>query len=80
MIDILMGSNGISDDDLKNIRDYFHEWFNALEGYGLKSERFYNDLEIQDELRRAAIMVNWMNAAFYAGYDKGKENASSGSE
>lgn len=80
MNDIQTGFNGTSDEDLKHIRDYFHEWFNALEGYGLKSERFYNDLGIQDELRRAAIMVNWMNAAFYAGYDKGKEDASNSSK
>lgn len=80
MSDTTTGFNGTCDDDLNHIHDYFHEWFNQLEGFGYKSERFYNDLEIQDELRRSAIMVNWMNAAFYAGYDKGKENASCSSE
>lgn len=70
------GANGMSAEDLKHLESMFHDWFNAFEGYAFKSERFYDDLECDDDLRRSVLMINWMNAAFNAGYEKGKEDAS----
>lgn len=46
----------------------FNEWFHQLEGYHLKSERFYEEFDIvrsKEEL--ASTMVLWLEAAFISG-------------
>jgi hypothetical protein len=56
----------------------FDEWFNEVEGYGLRSERFHSDL--LDELSGTSsdtyarnfsfrLMRGWLRAAFEAGYE-----------
>ena len=42
----------------------FLEWFNKVEGFGLRSERFYTSL---DEL--AASMMLWLKAAYEQGFN-----------
>jgi hypothetical protein len=55
--------------------DDFSEWFESLEGFHLKSERFYTDLAVymgpfyskaeRNDTER--IMIQWLKAAFRAG-------------
>ena len=47
----------------------FDAWFDEIEGYGFRSERFFQHLEaiIDDEPRRSEFITNWMRAAFEAG-------------
>jgi hypothetical protein len=72
--DILMGSNGIANHDLfPELADGFVDWFHQIENYGMRSERFCNDAMIEDEFRRCTIMINWLNAAFAMGVEKGKQ-------
>lgn len=52
----------------------FEEWFNEIEGYALRSERFFGDLdhhkpESQGSNKR---MVEWLRAAYNVGYEQGK--------
>lgn len=47
--------------------DNFDEWFNELEGYSLRSERFFASL---DQFSTTGTPVNlrlWLEAAFLAG-------------
>lgn len=48
-------------------RSEFNEWFNQLEAYCLKSERFYQELDCVSKEVLAISMVRWLEAAFYAG-------------
>ena len=48
----------------------FHDWFNEIECYGTRSERFYTLLDhygLEDELGLTANLVVWLNAAYEAG-------------
>jgi hypothetical protein len=56
----------------------FDEWFHQLEGYGLRSERFYDSLNAFSDKRALAIsMVAWLRASYYAGKAEGEQVESS---
>lgn len=46
----------------------FNEWFNELENFGFRSERFYFDFENGDR----ESVLKWLEAAYNAGYSKAK--------
>lgn len=48
----------------------FDEWFNEIGGFGLRSERFYNEIDPDDSTDPEAL-VSWLRAA----YDVGAEHA-----
>lgn len=41
----------------------FEQWFNELEGYATRAERFYEDVQLQDFKR----MKEWLRAAYNVG-------------
>jgi hypothetical protein len=45
----------------------FLEYFDELEGFTLRSERFYFDVLMDDTEKRAILMRKWLEAAFDAG-------------
>lgn len=51
------------------IYETFEDWFNELENYNFRSDRFFQHLDvIQDSPRqRNEFLENWMRAAFEAG-------------
>ena len=51
------------------IYETFEDWFNELENYNFRSDRFFQHLDvIQDNPRqRNEFLENWMRAAFEAG-------------
>jgi hypothetical protein len=51
----------------------FNEWFNQLEGFHIKSERFYESLTAFSNEALAINMVKWLEAAFEAGRVAEKE-------
>ena len=48
--------------------DTFEDWFNELESFSLRSERFFADS------KRDAETVRWLRAAFEAGKAEGRWN------
>ena len=56
-------------------RSEFNAWFNQLEAYCLKSERFYQELDCVSKEVLAISMVRWLEAAFYAGKAEGDQIA-----
>lgn len=48
----------------------FDEWFNEIEGFGLRSERFYSEID-PDSRTDGQALVSWLRAA----YDIGAEHA-----
>jgi hypothetical protein len=46
----------------------FEDWFNEIENYSWRSERFFQHLELlKNEPKRTEFITNWMRAAFEAG-------------
>lgn len=55
-------TNSIIDLDEK-----FMNWFHERESYHLRSERFYDDVNVQSAESRANIMTSWLRAAYIYG-------------
>jgi hypothetical protein len=50
------------------IYETFEDWFNELENYNFRSDRFFQHLELLSSAReRNDFLENWMRAAFEAG-------------
>lgn len=62
----------------------FDDWFNQQEGYHLKSERFFGDVDYYAYTKMAGLdqqakeigqdLIKWLEAAFNAGVNSEKEN------
>lgn len=51
-----------------DLRKKFREYFNELEGYGLRSERFYGTLDTHTSKKDLAdSMTQWLEAAYLQG-------------
>jgi hypothetical protein len=51
------------------IKKQFDDWFNEMEGYCFRSERFWDDFDYVKDSKENQIMVKWMRTAFQVGYD-----------
>jgi hypothetical protein len=51
------------------IRKQFDEWFEELEGYSLRYERFWDDFDYAKESKNNQLMVKWLRTAFEMGYN-----------
>lgn len=49
----------------------FDKWFNEIENFSLRSERFFGDLNDYDPGINPEIVTKWLQAAFQAGYETG---------
>ena len=46
----------------------FEAWFNEIENYSFRSDRFFEHLDLlTNKLERNEFITNWMRAAFEAG-------------
>lgn len=45
----------------------FEDWFDVPEGFGLRSERFFSDVECPDPFRKNTILREWMKTAWELG-------------
>lgn len=55
----------------------FFKWFHELEGFHLRSERFYDDIlsymfDEEKDCRAATMMIKWLEAAFNEGVNQQK--------
>lgn len=49
----------------------FEEWFNETESFGIRSERFYDDLlTYKWDGISADHLVKWLKAAYHTGYEQ----------
>ncbi len=46
----------------------FENWFYEIEGFGFRSERFYNDCEYGNN----ECLRNWLKAAYDLGFEAGR--------
>ena len=58
----------------KNVASYiasnekFYEWFDEIEGFHIREERFWDDCERGDEQE----LFQWLRWAFHLGYEAGR--------
>lgn len=53
----------------------FDEWFNEQEGFSLRCERFYDDVEMYKyhcEAGDVDVLLKWLRAAYDVGHEQGK--------
>ena len=50
-----------------DLKEKFQQYFHEQEGFGLRSERFYADIESQRLKEDAVLMTKWLEAAFIQG-------------
>jgi len=57
------------------MRNYnnFEDWFDELEGYSFRSERFFNDAKCPDPFKKREILIEWLKTAWKLGHDSAKE-------
>jgi hypothetical protein len=50
------------------IKKKFDEWFEEMEGYSFRYERFWDDFDYAKESKNNQLMVKWLRSAFEVGY------------
>ena len=55
------------------IKKLFDEWFDELEGYSFRSERFWDDFDYAKETGDTKRIKRWLMTAFEMGYNEGSK-------
>lgn len=50
----------------------FENWFEEMEGYAFRSERFYDDFDYAAKMKDYKMIVEWLKAAYEVGYNDGQ--------
>lgn len=54
--------------EIINLEDEFNSWFNEIESFGLRSERFYHELNCYCTREiKSDLMLDWLKAAYMHG-------------
>lgn len=53
-----------------NTKKAFEEWFEEMEGYSFRSERFYDDFDYASKTGDYKMIVKWLQTSFEEGYKK----------
>ena len=51
------------------IKKQFDAWFEEMEGYSFRYERFWDDFDYAKESKNNQLMVKWLRTAFEMGYN-----------
>lgn len=51
----------------------FEDWFEELEGFVFRCERFYDDFDYAAETKDYKKIVKWLQAAYEVGYKDGQQ-------
>ena len=54
------------------IEKQFDAWFEEMEGYSFRYERFWDDFDYAKESKDNQLMVKWLRSAFQVGYEQGQ--------
>jgi len=50
------------------MKKQFEEWFEEMEGYSFRYERFWDDFDYAKDSKNNQSMVKWLRTAFEMGY------------
>ena len=62
------------------IKKQFDEWFEEMEGYSFRYERFWDDFDYAKESKDCKSMVKWLRTAFEMGYYASESKIYGGTE
>ena len=51
------------------IKKQFDAWFEEMEGYSFRYERFWDDFDYAKESKNNQLMVKWLRTSFEMGYN-----------
>lgn len=51
----------------------FNDWFEEMEEYSFRSDRFYDDFDFAAATNDYPMIVKWLKAAYEKGYDDGQK-------
>ena len=54
------------------IEKQFDAWFEEMEGYSFRYERFWDDFDYAKGSKDNQLMVKWLRSAFQVGYEQGQ--------
>jgi hypothetical protein len=57
----------------RKIEKQFDAWFEEMEGYSFRYERFWDDFDYAKESKNNQLMVKWLRTAFEMGYNAGSK-------
>lgn len=60
--------------NITETEEIFEEWFNELEGFSYRSERFWDDFYYASRSGDTKSMTNWLKTAFQVGYDAAQKS------
>jgi hypothetical protein len=50
----------------------FDDWFEEMEGFSFRSERFYDDFDFAAKTNDYGVIIKWLQAAYEVGYNHGQ--------
>lgn len=50
----------------------FDTWFEEMEGFSFRSERFYDDFDYAAKTKDYKMIIKWLQAAYEVGYEDGQ--------
>lgn len=50
----------------------FNDWFDEMEGFSFRSERFYDDFDYAAKTKDYKMIVKWLQTAYEVGYNDGQ--------
>jgi hypothetical protein len=50
----------------------FDAWFDEMEGFSFRSERFYDDFDYAAKMKDYKMIVKWLQTAYEVGYEDGQ--------
>jgi hypothetical protein len=50
----------------------FEDWFEEMEGFAFRSDRFYDDFDFAAKTNDYGVIVKWLQAAYQVGYKDGQ--------
>ena len=56
----------------REIKKQFDAWFEEMEGYSFRHERFWDDFDYAKGSKDNQSMVKWLRSAFQVGYEQGQ--------
>lgn len=62
------------------IKKQFDEWFEEMEGFSFRYERFWDDFDYAKDSKDNRSMVKWLRAAFEVGYYASESKLYGGTE
>ena len=65
----------VMDAQKREIKKQFNAWFEEMEGYSFRYERFWDDFDYAKGSKDTQSMVKWLRSAFQVGYEQGYQQS-----